>query len=260
MKSLHRTLVILCLSMLCGPLFAYTVYLKDGTRINAKNKYRIEGERAIIVLQNGTRTFIKAAEIDIRRTEEANKTNLGSAQLLEGGKVIDAQAGESAPQQPPQSLADFAASQRRAEREQARRTGPARSATAPAADKTRPVEFTSADHKPYRNIEVSQELGKRFRLQGVDDVRIFHGTDGKNLLLEITTNSEASVFVSLVVASRSLLSLQELHPGEAESFELMMLTSSRQPAGRFQLTQGLARLLAEGGADVSSFFVENVQF
>ena len=36
----------------------YVVYLKDGSTITAKGKYRIENGRAIITLPNGTQSFV----------------------------------------------------------------------------------------------------------------------------------------------------------------------------------------------------------
>ena len=73
------------------PANAYTIYLKDGSRLIAKEKHLIEEGKAIIVLQNGTRTFIEASEIDIPRTKQANLGDYGTALVLEGGQLIDRQ-------------------------------------------------------------------------------------------------------------------------------------------------------------------------
>src|SRR5215203_7156348 len=62
----------------------YVVYLKDGSSVTAKEKYRIENGRALITLLNGTQTFIPASNIDAKRTEEANKGGHGSAVVLPG--------------------------------------------------------------------------------------------------------------------------------------------------------------------------------
>ncbi|MGB5514244.1 MAG: hypothetical protein WBP36_06945, partial [Thermoanaerobaculia bacterium] len=54
-------LSILMIAIMAIPAGAYTIYLKDGSRLIAKEKHRLEDGKAIIVLQNGTRTFIEAS-------------------------------------------------------------------------------------------------------------------------------------------------------------------------------------------------------
>ena len=66
MRRWKMILLPLLLIVLAAPLSAYTIYLKDGTRIVAKQKYRVDEDgKAIITLQNGTQTFIKSSEIDV---------------------------------------------------------------------------------------------------------------------------------------------------------------------------------------------------
>ena len=66
----------LCL-LLAAPLAAYTIYLKDGTRMQAKEKYRVVNGQAMITLPNGTRGVLDVREIDVKRTEEANRVDYG---------------------------------------------------------------------------------------------------------------------------------------------------------------------------------------
>ena len=66
------TLTVLLVLGLAIPAHAYTIYLKDGSTLIAKEKYRVEEGKAIITLQNGTQTFIDASEIDVARTERTN--------------------------------------------------------------------------------------------------------------------------------------------------------------------------------------------
>ena len=87
-RSIVRGLVLALVAVLtASPLLAYTIFLKDGSRIVAKEVHRIEGDRVIITLPNGTETFIALDEVDLEQTEEFNKTNLDGAMLLEGGET-----------------------------------------------------------------------------------------------------------------------------------------------------------------------------
>jgi len=81
--------ILLVLSVLGGAASlraasSYTVVLKDGSTIIAKEKYRIEGSRAIITLLNGTQTFVRADQIDIAKTDAANRGSYGSAVVIPG--------------------------------------------------------------------------------------------------------------------------------------------------------------------------------
>ena len=82
------TTLALCL-WLAAPAAAYTIFLKDGSRIVSREKYRIQGDRAIVILENGTQTFIKATEIDVARTDQANTgSNYGTAYELDSVKEV----------------------------------------------------------------------------------------------------------------------------------------------------------------------------
>ena len=89
-RNLSLALVLL---LVAAPIAAYTIYLKDGSRLIAREKYTLDGERALILLQNGTQTFLAASEIDVPRTDAANRNNYGTAMVLQDGELID-----SAPQ------------------------------------------------------------------------------------------------------------------------------------------------------------------
>ena len=77
-RNLSLALILL---FLAAPMAAYTIYLRDGARLIAKEKYTLDGDRALIVLQNGTQTFLAASEIDVPRTDAANRNNYGTAMV-----------------------------------------------------------------------------------------------------------------------------------------------------------------------------------
>jgi len=104
MRSIRLLLLTLAFCA-TTPLFAYTIYLKDGSRLMADGPYRVEGEQAIITLQNGTRTSIAAAEIDEQRTVEANAGGYGAALVLDDGKFTQL-PNEAAPEEEAEAVSD----------------------------------------------------------------------------------------------------------------------------------------------------------
>ncbi|HBL26256.1 MAG TPA: hypothetical protein DD490_05405, partial [Acidobacteria bacterium] len=78
----RATLCILVALLAAAPLAAYTIYLKDGSTVQSKGKYRIEGNRAYIVLPNGTASVLDARLIDVKRTESANQADYGGNAVI----------------------------------------------------------------------------------------------------------------------------------------------------------------------------------
>lgn len=249
---------LLAALLLAGPLSAYTIYLKDGQTIIAKGKYRVEKGRAIITLPNGTQTFLNASEIDVRRTDEANRSDLGNAMVLEGNRPSNQQA-PGVPKQ--KTLSDMIAN-REAPREPEVRREVRRDTSAPGGvNRTRAgyTDLSGVARKPYSNLELASELQQFLRSQGLQEAEIYSGTQADRILLEITTNSEGSVFRSLATSANALLHIREAHPGVA-AFEILMATPERERAGQFLLTPELASDLVAQRVEVTAFFIDNVQF
>src|SRR5262245_16021416 len=112
MRVIRPSVLTLALLLLSAPAFAYIVFLKDGTQVSTKEKYRVEGDRAVLVLRSGTETFIDLAEIDIAKTEEVNKIDFGTAKLIEGGEVKEL-ATETRFEDETETLSDALARNRR---------------------------------------------------------------------------------------------------------------------------------------------------
>jgi hypothetical protein len=246
--------------LLAGPLSAYTIYLKDGQTIISKGKYKVENGRAIIVLPNGTQTFINAAEIDVRRTEEANRSDLGNAMVLEGKRPSN-QPPPGAPQQ--KRLSDVIAS-REVPREPGVRPEVRRDTPAAPGNATRTragfTDLSGVGRKPHSNLDLASELQQFLRAQGLQETEIYAGTQGDRILLEITTNSEGSVFRGLTTSANALLHIREAHPGKVAAFEILMTTPERERAGQFLLTPELASDLVAQRVEVTAFFIDHVQF
>ncbi len=271
----RNVLAAFCLALLAlaGPALAYTIYLKDGSKLAAKTKYRVEGDRAIITLANGTQTFLKLSEIDVEKTEQANQDNLGKAVLIEQGKSeqIRPQA-ESARQrqrekeeqerremgalmrdrQPsPENLPEA----RRGERPLSE-TGP------PTVGRTRAgyPDLLTMTRRPFPAEDVARELERMLLRDGFPGTRVFQGTKTNRALVELKTDSEAAVLDGLRSVAAALVDVKSRHAGKLNSLDVLMLSNGRDRAGQFELTIDKAEDLAYKKIDPAEYFLAYVQF
>ena len=239
------------------PLAAYTVVLKDGSTIEAKEKYKLQGDRALITLPNGTQTFVRASQIDVPRTEKANQLDYGT------NTVVLREPGAAAEPTPPppkdKRSSDLLTTDQTTPRDlpearrESRREGP------PGRTRAGFPDLAAHPRKPFGTIEAATELQKFFRSQEVDEVGIYQGTQGDRPLLEISTASEAAVFRALNVSANALLHVRQAHPRVA-ALELLMVTPTQERGGQFVLTPEMAAELVAKKVEVSSFFLQHVQF
>lgn len=250
-------LAVLALAL---PAAAYTIYLKDGSSINAEKKWEEVDGRAVITLPGGTRSTIALEEIDVERTLAANQDNLGTAQVIDGPEPSPGPT-EARPDEP--SLGDLI-QQRQRSRNDAPDEPRQPAATAPSPSRVPTTsagfpDLLSLERRPFRDIDLASELKGFFATQGLDQAQIFSGTVPGRPLVVVTTNSEASVFRAVAVAASALVNLRDR--GQAsDSLELLLLTPSRERAGQFLLTPDLAEDLLSSRVDISTFYLQNVQF
>ena len=243
-----------------APLGAYTVFLKNGTNLVAKEKYKVQNGKAIITLQNGTQTSLDAAEIDVPRTEEFNKAYAYNATVLDkdpAAAAADPRLGHE------RRLSDLIAHRGTAPRDlpgARRQPTPADSAGGPAVGKSGYVDLSQLPQKPFASLEVAADLQQFFHLQGFDEVTVAAGTRKDRPLLAIVTNSEGSVFQALTIGANALLHVRDRFPGKVEALELVMTTPGRERAGQFVLTPEMAADLVAKRVDTTAFFVNHVQF
>lgn len=235
--------------LVAAPALAYTVYLKDGSRLVATEKPVIEDGRAIITLQSGTRTSIAASEIDVERTREANKDDYGTALVLEEGSFTELNDDDIGRQRG--RLSEVASGPRVGTRPRARRQVSLSSGE--ALENWQRVAYRS-------NLDVATEILAAFRGQGIEQVGIYQGTNEKRLLIELSTNSESAVFRGLKIAAGALSRVHGLYPDDVEAFELVMSTAQRERAGQFLIDPEDAALLLAEDTELSSYFVDNVRF
>ena len=246
------------LAMLAAsPLAAYTIYLKDGSTIQAKGKYRIEGNRAYILLPNGTQSFIDAREIDVRRTDAANKEDYG------GNAVILQEAAPSTdgtPVPPPQRRLSDVIAKRGAEL-----PGPQRDASKAVpldSVKTRSghTDLAALPRREYQPEEIANEIRRFFADQQVPGVTIYAGTQPSHPLVQVTVDTESTVFRGLAVGANAILHIRDRFPGKVDAFDLLLVTEAGERGGQFVLTPEMASDLVSKKVQLAAFFVENVQF
>lgn len=240
---------------------AYTIVLKDGSTLQAKEKYTVKNGRAIITLLNGTQTAVAVDQIDVPKTEQVNKLGLGTGVLVPGSP----QDIGTVPAQPrkDETLADLIHKQgagahdvpgsKRPQKEQ------------PVAGKLVKTkagfnDLSAFPRKPYSHADVSAQLQQFFHAQGFDGVEIWEGTQADRPLVEITASSEGTVFKALATAANGLLQIRTAFPNRVSAFEVLLLTTGRERAGQFELTPEMATDLVSKKVDVTAFFVKNVQF
>jgi hypothetical protein len=245
---------------LAAPAAAYTIYLKDGSRIVSRDKYRVEGDRALIVLENGTQTFIKASEIDVPRTDKANAgANYGTAYELEGVREVPAPRTQT---ERKESLDDLirAGKANPTDRPTTRRqevapAGPSRGRTASGdADYSVLPRGTLADGG------LAEELAAFLTSQGIQDVVVQRGTAADRALISARTDSEGAVFRALAASAVLLTETRKKSPSRLGSIQLLLRTASGEKAGQFEMTPELAERLLGKTLELSQFYVDQLQF
>lgn len=256
-RPARALLVALAALLIAAPLFAYTVILTDGTQMIAKEKPRVEGDRVIITLQNGTETFLPVDEVDFEATEEFNEMNLGGAILIENGQ---AKALPSEMEIEEETLGDLITSGRaktrtRAPVKRSDMTDP----SGPERSKAGYLDLRSVRRQAYGDLEVMSALRSYFTSQGLE-AQVFRGTQSDRALIEVITSSESAVFKTLEVAARALPQMRDRHTERIAALELVLRTTRGSSAGQFVITPDLAAELNDGSTDTAGFFIEYVQF
>lgn len=262
-RILRTSSILALLGLLAVAAFAatgYLVYLKDGHTVAAKEKYKVENGKAIILLLNGTQSFIPLDQVDVPRTDEANRDGYGKAVVLPGSPKDVSPTGVKT--QKDRTLGDLIKSREAVPRDLPTTRRDKNAGVPGHLAKTRAGfnDLSTLPQKPYGNAEVAAELQQSFHGQGFDDVEIFEGTQGDRPLLAITANSEGSVFKALSASANALLRVRDRFAGKVGALELLMSMPSRERAGQFVLTPDQASELASKKTDLAVFFVRNVQF
>ncbi len=263
MRTLRICLFCLLTAGLTLPAAAdYLVVLKNGNRIEAREKYEVRGDTAIVTLLNGTRVSYQLDQIDAAATEEVNSSGFGSAVQIDTFEEPEPPTPEEV-DGPKATLSDLI-NQRSAG---LRRLPGSRREARPeleTSDVPRTeagfTDLLSLPRQPYGELEIAGELQKTYRTYQVDSVSIFHGTGGDRPLIEVSTNSEASVFRAVTVSAKALLDAREQYGNRLGGIDLLLITTENQRAGQFRLDSEMADELMSRQIEPAEFFLKYVQF
>jgi hypothetical protein len=258
LRCLVALVAVVAAMAVAVPASAYTIYLKDGSRLIAKDKYVIRDGKALIVLQSGATVSYDASEIDVPRTDAENTSDYGSAVILDQGKA----APRKQPVEQKTTLTDLI---------NKRRTG-----LRSIPESRRPVEIpdqSDAERTPggyldlktfpraaYADVDLAGELQQQFRSKQIETVNVYAGPAEKTPLVEVETNTEASVFRAVAVACNALVEIRKSRPDALQEINLLLVNSRNENAGQFQISPAMAEALLTRKIDISGFFVAYVQF
>jgi|CXWL01.1.fsa_nt_gi hypothetical protein len=256
----HRplALALVLAALAAAPALAYTIYLKDGSTITAKEKYRVENGRVIFTMANGAAGALRLSELDQAKTEAANKTNYGTATVLE--QTVTPVTPSETPAKKQESLSDYIKTEGglralpTTHREERAKGAP------PSKTKAGYDDLVSWDRSPPSDLDLATAVKRVYRTEGVEDVDVFAGSQRKRLLVEAVTNSEAAIFRAIDIAAKALVEVQRSSPGAIDALELVMITPQRARAGQFVVTPDLAAEIAAKPDEIAVVFVRNVQF
>jgi hypothetical protein len=254
MKPTRRTRVVLALAALllaATASQAVVIYFKDGSKEILADRYRVDGDRIIAVLQSGQETAIPLAAVDLEKTEAMSKVAKGSAVVIDRVQDGDVETLKQA-----RTVADLM-------RERSTLPTPA-----PLAENTsRTLRYTPAGNVDFLNSSRRQLTpAARATLveslldsHGLSAAAAYQGTQANRVLIDIVAATRGEVFEALQSSAAMLLELRQAWP-EVRGLELAMATGTRSRAGQFVLTPEQAELLASGGTTPAEFFVANVLF
>ncbi|MFN7943274.1 MAG: hypothetical protein U0X73_16910 [Thermoanaerobaculia bacterium] len=258
-----RTLLLLALTaLLAAPALAYTIYLKDGSRVVAKEKYKIEGNQALIILPNGTVASYPAGDIDVQRTEAANLNNLGTALMIDGGKTVEVQVNKPK-EENPNRLAKLIEQNKAGMRDVSAPAGSAPVRPAAGEPNRGPSgypDLTTASRDPLRNVDLAAAIRSFVLSRGIDGIEIFEGVAPRRPLLVYNTTSEGAVFKALVASANALLVVRERFPSQVAGFDVLCEAPNAGRGGQFTLDPESAAAVVSGKVDLTRFFVDHVQF
>ena len=260
---MRRTLLALALLLAASPLAAYVIVFKDGTTLEAKEKYKVQGKMAVITLPSGAQTTYPLDKIDVAKTDASN---FGSAQVLNDAS----QRPTPPPTPPPPSLSDVAS-----QHHSLLPPPPVPHATpkptptppvAPMGDSGKGetpagyVDFLRQPRVPASNVVVAGAVGDALRAHGVTRAGIYDGSRPGRFLVEVAANSEGGVFQAIGATAQAILEVQAKHPGGLDALELFIATDNRQRAGQFLITPERAQELVTRQLDLAAFYLKYVEF
>lgn len=228
-------------------IFSYVIYLKDGSTYTAKEKYKVENGKAIITLTNGTIISIDLNLIDTKKTEEANKSGIDSAIILDNVKTTPSIPNDS--KKP--SLGDIVKPKSKTEVKKI--------TIGPGKSKVKEKEIEEGE-KQYEDEAVRKSIGTVLDNVYLFEHSVLQGSKPDSVKIIVTTDNEKDVFNSLTAVAKATVELYDNGKKSLSNVEIYLKTISGAPAGRFNADISTMRDLATGNLTPQQFFVKYVLF
>jgi len=242
-KKLMLVLALLALGTSAAQA-VYVVYLKNGKRIVAREKYQLKGKLAIVTLKNGAVVSLPVDQINVEKTEKINSMGLGDADLLALG-------GEGPPPPTPTPTPAMTTL--------GRLRGEIAKPTGEAARPTPTPGITLRD-KPFSDKGVDRAFQEGLERYHLYLYRTSQGTQPTYIYVEVRVN-EKEVLRALEAVCMTYHLLKQSAPQRApERVELRLLDEAGREAGLFRIAAEEAAELAEGKVTPDEFFLKHVLF
>ncbi len=226
-------------------LAVYVVVLRNGSRVVAKEKYKVKGPNAIFATKIGTLTSIPLSQVDVEATEKVNSLNLGDAQTLDW---VDIQKALPTPTPTPavstlgHILPGIAA-----------RVGEAAVPT--------PTPGVTYHETHYRDPQVDQAFQQGLESYHLYLYRTSQGTQPSYLFIEAQVNGQPETLKALEAICVTYQLLADKAPNRLpERVEIRMINESGREAGVFRISAADAAELVNGKITPDKFFIQHVIF
>lgn len=243
MKRLLAVLTALFLSVSAAHA-VYVVYLKNGKRVVAREKYQVKGKLAIITLKNGAVVSVPLDQVNVEKTERINSLGLGDAELLA--------LGEEGPPPPTPTPTPAMTTLGKLKAEIARPTG--------EAAKPTPTPGIALSDRPFKDKGVDRAFQEGLERYHLYLYRTSQGSRPEYLYVEVqVTEKEVPRALEAVCMTYDLL--RQSAPERApERLELRLVNEAGREAGLFRIAPEHAAELASGKVTPDEFFRRHVLF
>ncbi len=245
------------LVLAAGEASAYVIFLKDGSRLEAKEKPTIQGKKWVFVIPSGNRQSILASEVDEKKTEEFNSQGLGDSYLLteEKGKTIQ----QGSARKP--TLSEFIKTNKKSDMRGVPGPGAEPSEKSAGAAPAGAGKASTSPAAPSSVVQIDSVISEAFTRAlegaGVRGARVTPA--GAGLRVQAITENEQQVFAAIGAAARGLKE-SRASGRPIDKVELFLASATGENAGKFNISPDDAEALLNGKVSAAKYFVANVIF
>ena len=223
----------------------YTVVLKDGRRLQARQKWTISQGKAIVELTNGTRLQLDPAVIDVAKSEAATRSGLGDARVLETVPQTEA------PSRKQPSLGSIANIRKQAD------SAPAKATPAPAPATSGRSSAPSEPATVAGSVDgiVAEKFNAAYENVGLFERKLSLSEEGR-LRIDLMADTEDQVFKALSATAFVFANVPSSYTG----IDLFLRTVNGGSAGRFQMSREDAQAVATKKIEWYDYYVRHVIF